>query len=114
MSAEREIEPKRAAEMIRNGTPAIDVRDSDEYEAGHIEGARHVPFARLSGEAAGVEAGGQVIFYCRTGDRSSTAAAAFAESGVDAHNIAGGLEGLGGGGLPPRAGGRRGGAGGGP
>ena len=92
MSDEQQIEPKHAAELIEGGAPAIDVRDSYEYEAGHIRGARNVPFDRLSAETAGVAAGGSVVFYCRTGDRSSTAAAAFAEAGIDAHNIAGGLE----------------------
>lgn len=92
MSDERQIEPKQAASLIEGGATLIDVRDPDEYEAGHIQGSRHVPFDRLSAETAGVDAGGAVVFYCRTGDRSSTAAAAFAESGIDAHNIAGGLE----------------------
>ena len=32
-----------------------------------------------------------VVLYCRSGDRSGTAAAAFAASGRDAHSIAGGL-----------------------
>jgi rhodanese-related sulfurtransferase len=92
MAEAQEIDPARAKELIDGGTPAVDVREDYEYEAGHIEGARHVPFERLSAATAGVESGGAVVFYCRTGDRSSTAAAAFAEAGIDAHNIAGGLE----------------------
>jgi rhodanese-related sulfurtransferase len=92
VSDDQQIDPRRASELIAGGAPAIDVRDSDEYEAGHIQGARHVPFERLSAEATGLEAGQSVVFYCRSGDRSSTAAAAFAASGIDAHSIAGGLE----------------------
>ena len=32
-----------------------------------------------------------VIFYCRSGNRSSMAAAAFREAGYDAHNLGGGI-----------------------
>jgi len=91
MSETRQIDPKRAAELIEQGAPAIDVRDSDEYEAGHIDGARHVPFDRLTAESAGIEQNRPVVFYCRSGDRSATAADAFGESGFDAHSIDGGL-----------------------
>jgi rhodanese-related sulfurtransferase len=86
-----EIEPKRAAELVEQGAALVDVRDPDEYQAGHIAGARLVPFERLSAETVGLEEGGRVVFYCRTGDRSSTAAAAFEGSGFEAYNVAGGL-----------------------
>jgi rhodanese-related sulfurtransferase len=92
VSDERQIEPGRAAELIEGGAALIDVRDPEEYEAGHIAGARHVPLEQLSAETAGGEPSGPVVFYCRSGDRSTSAAEAFAASGWDAHNIAGGLE----------------------
>jgi rhodanese-related sulfurtransferase len=91
MSDERQIDPKRASELIESGAMVIDVRDPEEYEAGHIAGARHVPLERLSAETAGGDQSGPVVFYCRSGDRSTSAAEAFAASGWDAHNIAGGL-----------------------
>jgi rhodanese-related sulfurtransferase len=91
MSDEPQIEPRRAAELIEQGAAVIDVRDPDEYEAGHIAGARHVPLERLGAETAGADGSRPIVFYCRSGDRSSTAADAFAASGRDAHSIAGGL-----------------------
>ena len=92
MSDEQQIEPQRAAELIADGAALIDVREADEYEAGHIAGARHVPLERLDAEAVGGDRSAPVVFYCRVGDRSATAADAFAASGWDAHSIAGGLE----------------------
>jgi rhodanese-related sulfurtransferase len=86
-----QIDQKKAAELIEAGAPAIDVRADDEWEAGHIEGARHVPFEELGAETAGIERNGPVVFYCRGGERSATAAAAFGEAGFDAHSIEGGL-----------------------
>ena len=91
MSDERQIEPRRAAELVEGGAALIDVRDPDEYEAGHIAGARHVPLDRLSAETAGGEPSEPLVLYCRGGDRSGSAAEAFAASGWDAHSIAGGL-----------------------
>ena len=91
MSDERQIEPRQAAELIDGGAGLIDVRDPDEYEAGHIPGAKHVPLDRLNAETAGGDPSAPVVFYCRGGDRSSSAADAFAASGWDAHSIAGGL-----------------------
>jgi rhodanese-related sulfurtransferase len=83
-----EIEPRDAAALIESGAVLIDVRDADEYEAGHIAGARHVPIDRLGQENVG---DGAIVLYCRSGDRSQAAADAFAASGRDAHSIAGGL-----------------------
>src|SRR3954454_15637215 len=83
-----EIEPRDAAALIEGGAVLVDVRDADEYEAGHIAGARHVPIDRLGQEDVG---DGAIVLYCRSGDRSQAAADAFAASGRDAHSIAGGL-----------------------
>ena len=93
MSEDHEIEPKKAAELIESGAPAIDVRETDEYEAGHIAGARHVRLDTLTAESAGVEPGSEIVFYCRGGDRSGSAADAFEASGFDAASLAGGIVG---------------------
>jgi rhodanese-related sulfurtransferase len=91
VSDDREIEPRRAAELIEAGAVLIDVRALDEYEAGHIEGARHVPLETLNDETAGADRNEAIVFYCRGGGRSAAAAEAFAASGWDAHSVAGGL-----------------------
>jgi rhodanese-related sulfurtransferase len=91
VSEDRQIDPRRAAELIEAGAVLIDVRELDEYEAGHIEGARHVPLDSLNAESAGADPNGEIVFYCRSGERSAAAAEAFAASGLDAHSIAGGL-----------------------
>jgi rhodanese-related sulfurtransferase len=67
------------------------VRESYEYEAGRIAGARHVELVRLADQAATLPADLPVVFYCRTGARSAVATQAFRASGLDAYNLAGGL-----------------------
>ena len=88
----RSLTPEDAAAAIDAGATVVDVRDADEYEAGHIAGATHIPFENLQAEAAALDQGERLILYCRTGDRSGAAVDAFAASGYDAVNIEGGLE----------------------
>jgi hydroxyacylglutathione hydrolase len=93
MAEAQEIQPQEAQQLIEGGTAVVvDVRDQDEYDAGHIAGAKHVRFDELSEAGAGVAKGNKVLFYCKSGDRSATAAGAFAGSGFEAYSVSGGLE----------------------
>jgi len=91
-ATETEIPPTRAAGLIERGeAELIDVRRPYEWEAGRIEGARPIELNELTSQAASISRERPVIFYCRSGNRSALAAAAFRESGWDAYNLAGGL-----------------------
>ncbi|MFD1824350.1 MULTISPECIES: rhodanese-like domain-containing protein [Mumia] len=69
----------------------LDVREDDEWAAGHIEGAVHIPLGELAARADEVPTGGQVLVYCHVGGRSARATAFLKERGVDAVNLAGGV-----------------------
>ena len=86
------IAPEQAAELIAEGAQLIDVRRNYEFAAGRIHGARNIEINELAGEAESIAKDRPVLFYCRTGSRSSLAAAAFSQAGWDAHNLEGGLE----------------------
>lgn len=43
----------------------VDVRPVDEFEAGHIEGARSIPIDELEGRLAELPADREVVAYCR-------------------------------------------------
>jgi rhodanese-related sulfurtransferase len=88
---EPEISPDRAAELIASGrTRLVDVRRHDEWSAGHISGAHHVPLDELSNRVG--ELGDEpVLFYCAVGDRARMAAEALTASGREAASVAGGL-----------------------
>jgi rhodanese-related sulfurtransferase len=91
-ATETEIPPDRAAEMIEAGeVELIDVRRPYEWEAGRIEGARRIEVNELTSEAESIPKDRPVLFYCRSGNRSALAAAAFRQAGWDAYNLAGGL-----------------------
>ena len=70
----------------------IDVRRAYEFEAGHIPGARNIEMNELTARAEEISREQPVLFYCRSGSRSSMAVEAFREAGYDAHNLAGGIE----------------------
>ena len=70
----------------------VDVRTPEEREAGRIvDDTAHIPFDELKARAAELDRDTPIVFYCRSGDRSASAADAFAASGFDAKSLAGGI-----------------------
>ena len=62
----------------------LDVREQGEFDTGHIPGAVLLPVGTISREAAASvipDADTVVLVYCRSGNRSKTAAGALAELG---------------------------------
>jgi rhodanese-related sulfurtransferase len=84
--------PRQVADIL--GDPdiqLIDVRAPHEHEAGRISGGRLIELGELSAQAASIDKGRPVVFYCRSGGRSAMATEAFRQAGYDAHNMTGGL-----------------------
>ena len=62
----------------------LDVREQDEFDSGHIPGAVLLPVGTIDEESAAAvipEKDSTVLVYCRSGNRSKTAAAKLAELG---------------------------------
>lgn len=89
---EHALVPRDAVELIEAGATLIDVRRPYEFEAGHLAGARNIEMNELTAHAEEIPRDRAVLFYCRTGNRSSMAVEAFREAGYEAHNLAGGIE----------------------
>ena len=70
----------------------LDVREDDEWAAGHAPGATHIPLGQLGGRAAEVPQDELVYVICRSGVRSANAAQALAGAGWRAVNVAGGMQ----------------------
>jgi rhodanese-related sulfurtransferase len=86
-----EIPPGRAAELASEGAQVVDVRGEPEHEASHVAGAQNIRLDQLSAETSQLDRDRPVVFYCRSGQRSSMAADAFRASGWDAYHVDGGL-----------------------
>jgi sulfur-carrier protein adenylyltransferase/sulfurtransferase len=71
-----EVDPAQVSEHLGNGITLIDVRDSEEWDRGHIPGAVHVPRGYLESRIEGAvsDRGQRVVLYCATGQRSALAA----------------------------------------
>src|SRR4051794_36158730 len=53
------------ARLRKGDVVLVDVRPSEEFEAGHIEGARSIPLAELESRLAELPADQEVVAYCR-------------------------------------------------
>ena len=71
-----EVDPSEVAELVDDGLAIIDVRESEEWGAGHLPGARHVPRGYLESriDAAVPDRSQRVVLYCASGQRSALAA----------------------------------------
>jgi hydroxyacylglutathione hydrolase len=84
--------PEAAREAVAAGATVIDVREPDEYAAGHIEEALPIPLGRLQGELARVPRDRPVLTYCAMGERATTAASILERGGFeDVRNLDGGF-----------------------
>lgn len=83
--------PSARVEEIPQGAPILDVREQDEWDAGHIDGALHLPFSQLAERTDEVPVDEDVYVICRTGGRSLKATAYLARYGFDPVNVLGGM-----------------------
>lgn len=91
-SVHRSLTPQQVAERVARGEiDLVDVREVDEWQAGHAPGSRHIPLAELPARLAHLPRRRPVAFVCRSGGRSSVATELAARQGIAAHNVEGGL-----------------------
>ena len=71
-----EVDPAEVSEHLGNGVTLVDVRESEEWDRGHIPGAKHVPRGYLESriEGAQPDRDARIVLYCASGQRSALAA----------------------------------------
>jgi rhodanese-related sulfurtransferase len=75
---------------LPEGLAVLDVREPFEWQAGHIDGALHIPLGELSGRLGDLP-DGQTLVVCKVGGRSGQAVAWLAQQGYDVVNLDGGM-----------------------
>lgn len=70
----------------------IDVREDDEWQAGHAPAARHLPMSRLAERLAEVPDADPLYVICRSGGRSGRVVAFLNQQGRSSVNVAGGMQ----------------------
>ena len=89
-----QISPEEAYRMIQEDEDVflLDVRTQEEYEEGYIEGATLIPVSDLADRLDEVPMDKKIVIYCRSGNRSMTAADILISSGYAAvYNVQGGI-----------------------
>ncbi len=81
------------ASGVPEGSYLLDVREDDEWTAGHAPDAVHIPLGQLGGLAGQVPKDEPVYVICRAGGRSAQATQAMAAQGWDVTNVSDGMQG---------------------
>jgi rhodanese-related sulfurtransferase len=71
----------------------LDVREHEEWDAGHVPGAVHIPLGELGARYTELGRDHPLYVICRSGVRSARAADALAGAGWQAHNVSDGMAG---------------------
>ncbi len=85
-----EVSVEELEAALQSGARLIDVRESDEYEAGHVPGAVLVPLGAVPTALDRFASGETNYVICKTGGRSYRACEFLVDQGLDAVNIEGG------------------------
>lgn len=87
------VGPEEAQQRLKAPKPPVlvDVRQPDEYRAGHIAGARLIPLGELSQRLAEIPKEREVLCVCRSGSRSGSAVRQLIAAGYTATNLSGGM-----------------------
>jgi rhodanese-related sulfurtransferase len=70
----------------------VDVREPDEWQAGHIDGAVHIPMGQLGQRQEELARDRTIVAVCRSGNRSGQVVEALRRAGYDAENLEGGMQ----------------------
>lgn len=99
-SAVTSVGPDGLRALLEAGAQLIDVRTDEEWAAGHLGEATHIPMEALGARLGEIDDQREVVFVCRSGRRSHHAATALAQHGYRTVNLAGGMHACARAGLP--------------
>lgn len=84
--------PEQRASALPTDAVLLDVREPNEWAAGHIESAVHIPIGEVVGRLAELPRGDPLYVTCRVGSRSARVVGYLRAQGIDAVNVAGGMK----------------------
>ncbi|MDG5789194.1 rhodanese-like domain-containing protein [Evansella sp. AB-P1] len=82
----KQIDTEELKELVKSpekGKVIIDVRELDEYEAGHIPGVPLLPMNTIPSLLDGFDKNNEYVFICRSGNRSQNVSLYMKENGFD-------------------------------
>jgi rhodanese-related sulfurtransferase len=86
-----DVSAEDGRQMVETGGLLLDVREADEWDAGHAPEAVWIPMGELQARVDELPRDRRIVAICRSGGRSHTVAAALLDAGFDAVNLDGGM-----------------------
>jgi rhodanese-related sulfurtransferase len=88
----RHVDAVESKRKVDTGALLLDVRNPDEWQAGHAEGAAWIPMRELAERQEELPTDRDIVVICKSGGRSAQVAQALVAAGYEAVNVAGGSE----------------------
>jgi rhodanese-related sulfurtransferase len=82
----------RTVQQRREELQILDVREDDEWAAGRIDAAVHIPLNQLPARLSELDRDRPVVTVCRTGGRAGKAAEQLTTAGLSAQVMEGGMQ----------------------
>ena len=86
-----DVTPEDVVALVEADALLLDVREPDEWEAGHAPGAVHVPMREIPGRVDELPTDRRIVAICRSGARSRAVAEVLVGAGYDVVNAEGGM-----------------------
>jgi len=86
-----EINVDEAIELVAGGAILVDVREQDEWDAGHAPTALFLPMSELKDRVDELPNDRQLLIVCHSGGRSLRVTSFLLGAGYDAVNVVGGM-----------------------
>ena len=90
-AAAPEVGARAAAALVDAGALMLDVREPDEWQAGHVAQAWLLPMGQVARHRSDLPQDRRIVVACRSGGRSAAVAEALHAWGFDAVNLSGGM-----------------------
>lgn len=87
-----DVDHAAAAVTTSSDVVLLDVREYQEWMAGHAPLARHIPMSELPARLAELPRHARIVCVCRSGNRSGQVTAWLSAQGFDAVNMTGGMQ----------------------
>lgn len=86
------VDVAAARARLESGAVMVDVREPEEWHAGHAAAAVWIPMGEIEVRHTELSADVPIVVMCRSGNRSGMVTQALVQAGYDASNIAGGMQ----------------------